>query len=51
MIIDKVTNGLYNKLVSQINTDVWNQVSNKMWFTSTDRISNTVNENIKLWNQ
>lgn len=48
MIIDKLTNVVYNKFVNQINTHAWNQVSNKMWFRSTDRISNTVNENIKL---
>jgi len=48
MIIDKLTNDVYNKFVNQINIHVWNQVSNKMWFPPTDRISNTVNENIKL---
>ena len=48
MIIDKLTNSVYNKLVNQINTHVWNEVSKKMWFRSTDRISNTVKENIKL---
>lgn len=48
MIIDKLTNVVYDKFVNQINTHASNQVTNKMWFRSTDRISNTVNENIKL---
>lgn len=48
MVIDKIDNGLYNELVNQTNIQVWNKISNRMWFPATDRVSNTVSEKVKL---